>query len=121
MDMSFKDSLVALGLDVEATGSPHFGGDVGRAFPSSIPFGWSGSYREDLTSTTLTPGHTEWAQGTPGSFLGTVRREGVPLMLPAGALGYHPAVLAPQVCFLAVLREFPRMMWVDIVIDVARP
>ena len=63
--MSFEDSLVTLGLDVEATGSPYFGGDVGRAFPN-IPFGWSGGYREDLTSTTLTPGHTEWAPGTPG-------------------------------------------------------
>ena len=76
MDISFKDSLVALGLDVEATGSPHFGGDrnEGRGFPT-IPIEWSGRYREDLTSTM--PGHTQWVPGTPGSFLGTVRREGV--------------------------------------------
>ena len=74
MDMSFKDSLVALGLD-EATGSPHFGGDRGRGF-TTIPIEWSGSYREDLTSTTLTPGHTQWVHSTPRSFIGTVRREG---------------------------------------------
>ena len=109
MDMSFKGSLVALGLDVEATGSPHFGGDrdVGRGFPT-IPIEWSGRYREELTSTT--PGHTQWAPGTPGSFLGNVGREGGPKMLPAEALGYHPAVLAPQFCFLVVLRGFPWMM-----------
>ena len=120
MDMSFKGSLVASGLDVEAMGSPHFGGDrdVGRGFPT-IPIEWSGRYREDLTSTM--PGPTQWVPGTPGSFLGTDHREGVPVMLAAAALGYHPAVLAPQVCFLAVLRGFSRMMWVDTVIDVARP
>ena len=99
MDMSFKDSLVALGLDVEATGSPHFGGDVGRAFPSSIPFGWSGSYREDLTSTTLTPGHTEWAQGTPGSFLGTDRREGGPSNACSRGPGVPPGCLSAPSLF----------------------
>ena len=59
------DSRVALGLDAGATGSPHFGGDVGRDFPT-IPIEWSGRYREDLTSTTFTPGHTQWVPGTPG-------------------------------------------------------
>ena len=32
MDMSFKDSFVAFGLDDEATGSPHFGRDRGGFF-----------------------------------------------------------------------------------------
>ena len=117
MDMSFKTSLVALGMDVDATVSPHFG--VGGSL-HTIPIEQSGRYREDLTSTTLTPGQTQWVIGTPEGFLGTVRREGSPL-LPAEALGYHPAVLAPQVCFLVVLRGFPQKMWVDIVIDVGHP
>lgn len=44
MDMSFDDSVVAFGLDDEATVSPHFVRDEGRGFPT-IPFEWSGSYR----------------------------------------------------------------------------
>ena len=34
MDMSFKDSFVALSLDDEATGSQHFGGGGSRDFPT---------------------------------------------------------------------------------------
>ena len=93
MDMSFKDSLAALGLDNEATGSPHFGGDRGGGFPT-IPIGWSGSYREDKTSTTFTPGHTQWVPGTPRIFLGTVRREGSPINAPSGGFGVQPACLS---------------------------
>ena len=76
MDMSLLAR--ALGLDFQATGSLHFGGDVGSGFPT-IPIEWSGRNREDLTSTTLGPGHTQWVAGTSGSFLGTVRRKGVPI------------------------------------------
>ena len=79
MDMSFKDSLVALGLDVEeATGSPQS--------PSSGRVGIG----RNQTLQPLRRGHTQWVSGTTWSLLGTVRR--VPLMLPAGALGYHIAV-----------------------------
>ena len=72
--------------------------DMGRAFPT-IPIEWSGSYREDLTSTTLTSGHTEWAQGTPWSFLGTDRREGGPSNACSRGPGVPPGCLSAPSLF----------------------
>ena len=60
--MSLEDTLAALGLDDEVTASPRTGRDGGGNF-FTIPSGWSGSHREDST---LTPGQTPLAPGTPG-------------------------------------------------------
>ena len=72
MDMSLEDTLVALGLEDEATASTRTGGDWGgNSF--AVPIGWSGGYMGDFRPT---PGHTPVASGTPGSYSDSVRRAG---------------------------------------------
>ena len=66
------DTLAALGLEDEATVSPRTGGDGGgNSF--AIPIRWSESY---IGNFSLTPGQTQVASGTPGSYSDTVRRAG---------------------------------------------
>ena len=91
MDMSLEDTLVALGLEDEATVSPGTGRD-GGGNSLAIPIGWSGSYIGDFT---LTRGHTPVASGTPGSYSDTVRRAGAMLVFQIGRLGLWAAILAP--------------------------
>ena len=112
MDMSFKDSFVAFGLDDEATGSPHFGRNSGGVFPN-IPIGWSVGYREDLTSTTFTLGHAQWVPGTPRSFLGNVRREGSPINAPSRG----PVVPPDFLCAPSLFTDGPTGISLD---DVGR-
>ena len=70
MDMSLEDTLAALGLDDEAIVSPRTGGDGGWNI-FTIPSGRWRNYRQDST---LTLGQTPFANGTPGSYMDTVRR-----------------------------------------------
>ena len=50
MDMSLEDTLVALGLEDEATASTPTGGDWGgNSF--AVPIGWSGGYMGEFTLT----------------------------------------------------------------------
>ena len=93
MDMSLEDTLAALGLNDEATVSQRTVGDGGGNF-FTIPSGRSRNYREDST---LTPGQTPFAPGTPGVTWTLSAGRGTPLAL-LGDLGQHTVVLAPQLC-----------------------
>lgn len=110
MDMSFARCLIP---GRQGYWLPDFGGDGGRDFHIE----WSGSYREDLTSTQGIPSGSP----APGVSRAPFPGRGIKLILQAGVLGYHTAVLAPQGFFPGDLTGFPRMVWEDILIDVRGP
>ena len=93
MDMSLEDTLAALGLDDKATVSPRTSRDGGGDFFTN-PRCWSRSHREDST---LTPGQTLFAPGTPESYVDTIAgRE--PHQHSQKGTRDDTAILEPQAC-----------------------